>query len=92
MKKIFLVETISTFRHRYAIEANTAEEATDIFHNQNENDYLEEMSQFHIGELVSSTKPVSKKEYIRIFDSDNDYLRSWTEDQKFKFVITSNNK
>ena len=90
MKKIFLIETISTFRHRYAIEADNAETAINIFHNSE--DKIEEMSQLHVGELITDTKKISKAQYLTLFDSDNDYLRPWNEDQKLRFINTVDNK
>jgi hypothetical protein len=78
----YLVETISMFRMRYVVECESAEHAQDTV-TMNE---AEEFSQMHIDELVTSAREIDDAEYLRVFDEDNDYLREWTEGQKFKYV------
>lgn len=78
----YLVETISVFRIRYVVECESAEHAKDVV-TMNE---AEEFSQLHIDEMITSTREIDDAEYLRLFDEDNDYLRSWSEDQKFKYV------
>lgn len=78
----YLVETISMFRIRYVVECESAEHAKDTV-TMNE---AEEFSQLHIDEMITSTREIDDAEYLRLFDEDNDYLKSWSEDQKFKFV------
>jgi hypothetical protein len=29
---------------------------------------------------------IDDAEYLRLFDEDNDYLKEWSEEQKFKYV------
>ena len=83
----FLVETVSTFRMRYAVDAKSIEEATQfVKDNVHDADLCREFSQEHVGELVTDTWKVSDKEYLKQFDIDNDYLSSWTDEQKFDFV------
>ena len=78
----YLVETISYFRHRYVIECDSAEHAKDTV-TMNE---AEEISQLHIDESITGCREIDDTEYLRIFNEDNDYLRDWTDEQKFKFV------
>lgn len=78
----YLVETISMFRIRYVVECESASHAKDTV-TLNE---AEEFSQIHIDEMITSTREIDDAEYLRVFDEDNDYLREWTEGQKFKFV------
>jgi DeoR/GlpR family transcriptional regulator of sugar metabolism len=78
----YLIETISYFRHRYVIECDSAEHAKDAV-TMNE---AEEMSQLHIDESITGCREIDDTEYLRIFDEDNDYLQSWMDEQKFKFV------
>lgn len=78
----YLVETISYFRHRYVIECDSAEHAKDTV-TMNE---AEEMSQLHIDESITSCREIDDTEYLRIFNEDNDYLRDWSDEEKFKFV------
>ena len=30
--------------------------------------------------------PISEEEYLKLFDQDNDYLISWTDEQKKSFI------
>lgn len=78
----YLVETISSFRHRYVIECENGIHAIDTVTCEE----AEEMSQHHIGETIFSNREIDDAEYIRIFNEDNDYLREWTDEQKFKFI------
>jgi hypothetical protein len=83
----FLVETVSTFRMRYAIEADSEEQARMLFaEHVSDDNSLTEFSQEHIGELVSDVREVSDEEYLTQFDLDNDYLKNWSDEQKFNFV------
>jgi len=80
----YLVETISMFRMRYVIEANSAADAKDeVTMNEGE---LAEFSQHHVDELVTTAREIDDVEYLRQFDEDNDYLKEWTEEHKFSFV------
>jgi hypothetical protein len=78
----YLVETISYFRIRYVVECDSPEHAKDIV-TMNE---AEEMSQLHIDESITGYREIDDAEYLRIFDEDNDYLKEWSEEQKFKYV------
>jgi hypothetical protein len=80
----YLVETISMFRMRYVIEAESVEHAKDeVTMNVGE---LAEFSQHHVDEVISSTREIDDAEYLRRFDEDNEYLKDWTDGQKFSFV------
>jgi len=78
----YLVETISYFRHRYVIECDSAEHAKDTV-TMNE---AEEMSQLHIDESITGCREIDDTEYLRVFNEDNDYLREWTDGQKFNMI------
>lgn len=83
-KKMYVVETISVFRMRYVVEANDSTHAEDeVVCNQGE---LEEFSQKHIDECITSTREIDEQEYLRMFDEDNDYLKTWSVEQKKKFI------
>ena len=78
----YLVETISMHRIRYVVECKSADDAKEtVTFNE-----AEEFSQLHIDEMITSTREIDDVEYLRVFDEDNDYLKSWSEDQKFKYV------
>lgn len=76
----YLVETVSVFRMRYVIEAENAAHAKDEV-SMNMGD-LQEFSQYHVDEMITSTREIDKAEYLRLFDEDNEYCKDWTEEQK----------
>lgn len=78
----YLVETISMHRIRYVVECESADHAKDVV-TMNE---AEEFSQLHLDELITSAREIDDAEYLRLFDEDNDYLKDWDEERKFKFV------
>ena len=78
----YLVETISMHRIRYVVECESADDAKDIVTFKE----AEEFSQLHIDEMITSTRVIDDAEYLRLFDEDNDYLKAWPENQKFKYV------
>lgn len=81
----YIVETISMFRIRYVIEAKNAEHAQDEVV-MNCGGELAEFSQKHIDESIISAREIDDTEYLRLFDEDNDYLKSWDDITKFKCV------
>jgi hypothetical protein len=85
-KKLFLVETISFFRHRYVVKAKEESHALDEVTCNIDNHEFEEFSQYHVDEVITSSRPISKEEYFELFDKDNDYLKNWSEKQKLRFV------
>jgi hypothetical protein len=82
---IYIVETVSMFRMRYAIRAKSKTHAEDEFVMEVEKE-LNEMSQKHLDEIIVSTRKVSEKKYLEIFDEDNDYLQSWDNETKLKSI------
>lgn len=78
----YLVETVDFFRMRYVVECESAEHAKDAVTMKE----VEEFSQLHLDETITSTRIIDDAEYLRMFDVDNDYLRDWSEEQKFKYV------
>ena len=77
-----LVECISTFRIRYVIDTDNDEWAEDTVAMEE----ALEFSQLHLGEQIVSTRTISKEEYLRLFDEDNEYLSEWEDEQKFKLI------
>ena len=83
MMAYVLVDAISQFRIRYAVEV--PDELSDKEKLEWANDSvtcqeLEEFSQEHLGEVISSTRIVTKGEVLSTFRLDNDYLSSWGDD------------
>ena len=59
---IYLVDTLSTFRLRYAIEANSASDAMDeVVFNDHQN-VFEEMSQKHLGLQIIDVQEVTSEQ------------------------------
>ena len=85
----YLVETVSVFRMRYVVEANTASDAKDEVTMCVGEDF-KEFSQLHLDEMIPSTREITSAEYLRMFDEDNVYLKDWDEDQKLDFVNVIN--
>lgn len=95
MTKIVLVETISTFRHVYAVELNDDdlnEYALDevVYTSSGGESKLEDFAQEHISENIFSHRVVTEEEYIQLFDEMNNYLKDWSVDQKKKFIYKRN--
>ena len=95
MSKIVLVETVSTFRHVYAVELNDDEPneyAVDdvVYASTGGESKMEDFAQQHISEDIFSHRVVTEDEYIQLFDEMNDYLKSWSVDQKKKFIYKRN--
>jgi len=88
-KKLYLVETVSMFRHRYVFEAKEAEHARDevvMNTSGSYDDKFQEFSQKHIDECISSVREISIEEYLKLFDVDNDYLKDWNNKQKLNYI------
>ncbi len=85
--KLVMVETVSSFRIRYVVELpEDAEE--EMAHDRVLNDGdIKEFSQVHISEEVSGSRVVTNKQYLKVFNEDNMYLRSWKEDSKFTAFV-----
>lgn len=87
MSKIVLVETVSIFRHVYAVELNDDEPkeyALDdiVMHEKG----LDEFAQEHVSEDIFSHRVVTEEEYIKVFDEMNGYLEHWPLEEKKKFI------
>ena len=78
----YLVETISVHRIRYVVECENVNDAKDTVTMEE----VDEFSQMHIDEMITSAREIDDAEYLRVFDEDNDYLREWSDEQKFKYV------
>jgi len=89
--KIVMVDTVLTYRMRYAVEIPSdagVEQAFALVHNQE----AKEFSQLYTGEVISSHAVVTPADYLHQFDTDNAYLAAWTDEQKFNTGLTKVNK
>ena len=85
MSKLVLVETISQHRLRYVVDVGDGgdpEWACDTVAMGE----AEEFSQLHLGEMSLSHRVIDDAEYLRVFNEDNAYLKSWDDDSKRKYV------
>jgi hypothetical protein len=92
--QLVLVECVSMFRMRYLVEVPIG---TDNYgHDKKEwaldtvsMEEAKEFSQKHIGENIISSRVLSKEEALSLCDQDNDYARSWPEEQKIGQFFTT---
>ncbi len=94
MSKIVLVETVSTFRHVYAVRLPDDEPigyALDdvIWHADLEESKMSEVSQNHVSEDFFSHRVVTEDEYLELFDRENGYLSEWPTEKKLEFIFDS---
>jgi len=82
VKKLVLVETVSMFRIRYAIEANNIVDALD----EVTLGPPEEMSQKHLQEVIVSEREITEKEYLRLFNEDEYTPKNLTDEEKKQFI------
>ena len=85
--KIVMVDTVLTYRMRYAVEIPAAAPVEQALRKVCESSAAE-FSQEYLGEQISSYRRVSKEEFLEQFDADNDYLAAWTNEQKFNAGLT----
>ena len=84
--KLVLVDTVSSFRLRYVVEI-PEDASEEIAHDFVLNGDPKELSQVHTKEEVVGSRVVTDKQYLKVFDSDNEYLSSWTDEMKLdKFI------
>lgn len=81
-----MVEAVAMFRQRYMVEVpkEHPEYALDDVVMQRP----KEFSQKFLGETITSHRVVSQMEALDICDIDNDYVASWTEEQKMTAFFT----
>ena len=93
MSKFVLVETLSQYRMRYVVEVpdnhNEGEFPCTSIQWAEDTVTMEEMKEFSqkwLGETILDSREVNLEEILKICDVDNDYLKSWTEEQKMSLV------
>ena len=81
-----LVEAIQSYRMRYMVEAPSTnpEWAMDDVTMQT----AKEFSQLALPEVITSHRVISEQEALELSDIDNDYTKSWTDQQKLKAFFT----
>lgn len=80
--QIFLVETISMFKIRYAVRAKNGEHACDAV-TMNE---VAEFSQKHLDEVVASYRPINEEEFIDMVHEESEYMHDWSRQMKLNLI------
>jgi hypothetical protein len=95
MSKYVLVETISQFRQRYVIEVpddhNDGEfpcTATQWAEDTVAMEEMKEFSQLWLGEVITSSREISREEIVNLCDKDNNYCQSWDDEKKIEVFVT----
>lgn len=85
-RKLALVETVSTFRHRYVVEVPEGKlswaEDTVV------SEEAEEFSQKHLEQTIVSSREISVEEMQNLFVKDNEYLSDWTLEKIYEVAVT----
>lgn len=81
---IVLVETISTFRVRYA--ARVPKGKKDWALDSVTMEEVQEFSQKHLDETIVSHRLLTNEQYLELFDEDNDYLSHIHKEKKFEYI------
>ena len=86
-----ILTAISTFKIRYAIpeEALSADTDQGLINKATDAviaEKVEEFSQEWLGETVIDERICTEEEMLEIFDRENDYLKSWTREEKIDYV------
>ena len=90
---IYLVDTISTFRLRYAIEAKSLEHAYDEIVMNEANHEFDDLTQKHLGEQIVDGREVSIEEfnnYVVGLKDDMDEMSSHWMGEKMIHKINYN--
>ena len=92
-KKLFLVDTIVTFRHKYVVEANELEHAFDevtMRDSSNPDDEFSEVTQLFLGEQICDGREITKGEFDKLLttlESDKREMSSyWMGDELIRKI------
>lgn len=85
--ELVMVEAIQSYRMRYVVEVpkGKTEWAADTVTMME----AKEFSQLSLGEQISSLRVVTEDEAIEMCDVDNDYLKTWSREQKLAAFVTT---
>lgn len=85
--KIYIVESISIFRHTYFVRAKNESDALDEFYFGKDKDSFKEASQKHLDELYTSVREVKEEDFITEFNrNDPDVAECWNPKMKFDCI------
>lgn len=84
--KIYIVETVSVFRHTYYVKAKEAAHAMDeVVCGMGTSDLIEG-SQMHVGENISHVREVTEREFLKVYDQENEHTRHLSNAEKLKSI------
>ena len=82
---LFLIKTISTFSHKYTVEADNREQAEAIFDEKQFRDIIETSQKFDT-EQIYDIKLITEEEFIKHFDREHDNLAHFTKKEKLRYI------
>lgn len=85
-RKLVLVETVSSFRHRYVVELPEGKESWAL--DTVVMDECEELSQKHLDNLIVSHRTVTKEEVQKMFNDDNEMQTQWDLQKIYDNYVT----
>ena len=100
MSKYVLVETVSQYRMRYVIEVpddhNDGDHPCTAKQWAEDSVTMEEMkefSQYWLGEVITSSRELTRESVIELINEDNDYCNGkygnpWSDEQKIETFVT----
>lgn len=92
---LYVVDTISTFRMRYVVEAKSEEHALDevtMRDSGNEDDMFDEFSQKHIAENIIDSREITKEQFFHMIEDlknkkdKYDWGSPWMGEQTIRVV------
>lgn len=86
-KKLFVVDTVSTFRVRYVIEAESLEHAYDevTMRGTSSEDEFEEFSQEWLGDTIFDGREIKKKHFNKMLKEDKN-CNAWMGDKLIRKI------
>lgn len=82
--ELVVVDCIAQYRMRYVVEVPIGK--TDWALDTVAMEEAREFSQEFLGETIFSHRTIKEKNYEKLFDEDNDYLKDWDLEQKREFI------
>lgn len=88
MKKLVMVDVLHSFRIRYCVEVeNDIDDALDeVTVKEFDTDFTEFSQKSLEPTIILSHREITEEEYLKMFDEDNEYLKSWSKEQKLNFI------
>lgn len=92
-KKLFVVDTITTFRHRYVVEADELDHAYDevtMIDSGADTDFFEPVTQRYLGEVITDGREITKEEFNKMLAQcsvdKNESCSHWMGDKLIRSI------